>query len=134
MSPSTIVSLASIAKPVEITMRVVRGTQVAFTIQLENDDGTNPDITSDVVEFTLADRKGQIPARLTKTLVNVTPLSGILSLTFTATDLTFTGISALKDVVWSYAIRRQIGGAGANEIVYIEGDFVLLSTASSEVP
>lgn len=133
MSPSTIVSLASVAKPVDIKMRVVRGTQVAFTIQLENDDGTNPDTTSDVVEFTLTERKGGV-SRLTKTLANVTPVSGILSLTFTSTDLTFTGISALKDEVWSYAIRRQIGGSGTNEIVYIEGDFVLLSTASSEVP
>lgn len=133
MTPSTIVSLASIAKPVVITMRVVRGTQVAFTVQLENDDGTNPDTTSDVVEFTLAERKGGV-TRLTKTLANVTPANGILSLTFTAADLTFTGISALQDVIWSYAIRRQIGGSGANEIVYIEGDFVLLSTASSEVP
>lgn len=133
MTPSTIVSLASIAKPVEFTMRVVRGTQIAFTVQLENDDGTNPDTTSDVVEFTLAEQKGGV-TRLTKTLVNVTAASGILSLTFTATDLTFTGITALKDVTWRYAIRRQIGGSGANEIVYIEGDFVLLSTASSEVP
>lgn len=133
MTPSTIVSLASIAKPVDIPMRVVRGTQVAFTVQLENDDGTNPDTTSDIVEFTLAERKGGV-SRLVKALVNVTPASGILSLTFTAADLTFTGISALQDVTWSYAIRRQVGGSGANEIVYIEGEFVLLSTASSEVP
>jgi len=134
MSPSTIVPLASVDKPVNVAMRAVRGTQAAFTVQLENDDGTNPDVTSDVVEFTVAERRGQVPARLTKTLVNVTPASGILSLTLTSVDLTFTGISSLEDVTWTYAIRRQIGGSGANEIVYLEGDFVLLASASIEVP
>lgn len=130
---STIVPLASVDKPEDITMRAVRETQAVFTVQLENDDGTNPDTTSDVVEFTLADRKGGA-SRLTKTLVNVTPASGILSLTLTAADLTLTGVNPLEDVKFAYAIRRQLTGAGSNEIVYIEGDFFLLVTSSVAVP
>ena len=133
MSPSTVVPLASVDKPANVRMSVVRGTQAEFTVQLENDDGSNPDVTADVVEFTVAERKGGV-SRLTKTLVNVTAAQGILSLTLTASDLSFTGIDPHATVVWSYAIRRQVGGGGTNEIVYIEGEFVLLATASSEVP
>ncbi len=133
MSPSTVVPLADVDKPENVTMRAVRGTQSAWTIQLENDDGTNPDVTLDTVEFTLRDRVGGFE-RLTKDLVNVTPASGILSLTLTAADLTFTGISDDEDQSWSYAIRREVGGSGANEIVYLEGDFILLATSSAAVP
>lgn len=133
MTPSTVVPLASVDKPTNVSMRAVRGTQATWTIQLENDDGTNPDTTSDVVEFTLSERTGG-RERLQKTLANVTPASGILSLTLTATDLTFTGLTDDLDERWRYAIRRQVGGAGTNEIVYLEGEFVLLTTVSTEVP
>lgn len=128
---STVVPI-TVDKPANVEMQAVRGTQAEYTIQLENDDGTNPDTTSDVVEFTLSERTGGVE-RLTKILVNVTPASGILSLTLTALELTFTGLSDDLDVKWRYAIRRQVGGAGANEIVYLEGDFILLATVSSEV-
>ncbi len=133
MTPSTVVPLAGVDKPDNVSMRAVRGTQAAWTIQLENDDGTNPDMTNDVVEFTLSERTGG-RERLTQVLANVTPASGILSLTLTATQLTFTGLSDDLDERWRYAIRRQVGGSGANEIVYLEGEFVLLATVSSEVP
>ena len=133
MTPSSITPLNDVDKPTNVTMRAVRGTQAVWTIQLENDNGSNPDTTTDVVEFTLRDRIGGFE-RLTKTLVNVTPASGILSLTLTATDLTFTGISDDVDQEWSYSIRRQVGGSGSNEIVYLEGDFVVLATSSDAVP
>jgi hypothetical protein len=120
-------------KPANVAMRAVRGTQAEWTIQLENDDGTNPDTTSDVVEFTLSERTGGVQ-RLQQTLVNVTPASGILSLTLTALQLTFTGLTDDLDEQWRYAIRRQITGAGTNEVVYLEGDFLLLTTVSTEIP
>jgi hypothetical protein len=133
MTPSTVVPLADVDKPAPVKMEAVRGTQSTWQIQLENDDGTNPDTTSDVVEFTLSERTGGAE-RLTKTLVNVTPASGILSLTLTSTDLTFTGLSDDLDYDWRYAIRRQVGGVGSDEIVYLEGDFKLLATVSQEIP
>jgi hypothetical protein len=133
MTPSTVVPLASVDKPAPVEMRAVRGTQATWTIQLENDDGTNPDTTADVVEFTLSERTGGVQ-RLQQNLVNVTPADGILSLTLTALQLTFTGLSDDLDAKWRYAIRRQVGGAGSDEIVYLEGDFILLATVSSEIP
>jgi hypothetical protein len=132
MTPSTIVP-DDVDKPAPVAMEAVRGTQTEWTIQLENSDGSNPNTTADVVEFTLAERTGGA-VRLRKTLINSVPASGILTLILNASDLTFTGLSDDLDYRWRYAIRLQVGGGGNDEIVYLEGDFTLLATVSSEVP
>lgn len=133
MTPSTVVSAAAPQKPVNITLRAVRGTQVEWTVTLEDEDGTNPNLTADTVEFTLSERQGG-RSRLVVELAGGDPSNGVRLLTLTAAELTFNGLSDDQDEKWSYAIRRQIGASGANELVYIEGDFFLLTTASVGVP
>lgn len=111
--------------PSEVCIRLVFGTDTEWDFVLLDGDGEPVDITADDVRLTVKDEIGGT-LKIQKTNAAGThadPTNGRTVFTLAPGDITDTPDG--DRWFWVYEVRRFIGGAGGDEAIHLQGDFVV---------
>lgn len=116
--------------PVEVHIKVVRGTDNTIEFTLTNEAGVPVNLAPETVKFTARKQPGGAVTIATKTNgpgAHSTPASGKTQFKLTKTDLA-DAAGAGNVTTWYYEVRRVL--TNADEVTYIAGNLVITPTAT----